>query len=163
MDRNFERAPVFYSLGPLCGGGGKRCILSGRSLGEGEYFLRLVYSIVSFVISIPNDMIISLLKVKFKNRMSECIIQRLLHSRHLPQLDCLHRMSYNVVSPDFQFRISAFVVWTGFICISAVMFYFSVLLLSTVCSFCSYFGCYFGLFMTLVLFLYFNLFFVFWI
>ena len=88
---------------------------------------------------------------------------RLLHSRHLPQLDCLHRMSYNVVSPDFQFRISAFVVWTGFICISAVMFYFSVLLLSTVCSFCSYFGCYFGLFMTLVLFLYFGLFFVFWI
>ena len=42
-------------------------------------------------------------------------------------------------------------------------FYFSALLLSTVGSFCCYFGCSFGLFMTLVCLLYFDLFFVFWI
>ena len=42
------------------------------------------------------------------------VLRCFIYTGLLPQLDRLHLMSFNVVSPDFHFRISASVVWMGF-------------------------------------------------
>lgn len=49
MERYFEKAPFFCSLGPLCGRGGERHVILGRSLVGGETFLWFVSSFVSLV------------------------------------------------------------------------------------------------------------------